>query len=61
MSVIVTVNVHDAVRFELSVAVQVTVVIPTGKVAPLFGEQTTGAAPQLSVAVGGVNVTVAAH
>lgn len=52
-------NVQLAVRFELSVAVQVTVVVPTTKVEPEAGAQTTGAEPQLSVAVGGVYVTAA--
>ena len=36
----------------VTVAVQVTVVIPTGKEEPEAGAQTTEAAPQLSVAVG---------
>lgn len=52
-------NMHDAVRFELSVAVHVTVVVPRLNVAPEAGAQTTGAEPQLSIAVGGVYVTVA--
>lgn len=43
-----------AVLFEVSVAVQVTVVVPTLNVEPEAGAQTTGAAPQLSVAVGAV-------
>jgi hypothetical protein len=37
-----------------SVAVQVTVVIPTKNVEPLAGLQLTVAVPQLSVAVGAV-------
>jgi hypothetical protein len=59
VSWIVTVNIQFAVRFELSVAVQVTVVVPTLNVEPEAGAQTTGAAPQLSIAVGGVYVAVA--
>ena len=49
-----TVNIQLAVRLELSVAVQVTVVVPTLKVEPEAGLHTTGAGPQLSIAVGGV-------
>src|SRR5712692_1318086 len=49
-----------AVLFEESGAVQVTVVVPLLKVDPDAGEQTTvGAGVQLSVAVGGVKVTIA--
>lgn len=50
----VTVKEQLAVLPEVSVAVQVTVVAPNGKVAPDAGEQTTVAPGQLSVTVGGV-------
>lgn len=48
----VTVNEHEAVLPDASVAVQVTVVVPTGKVEPDAGEQTTVTPGQLSDAVG---------
>jgi hypothetical protein len=56
--VTVTVNRH-VLEFPLaSVAVTVTVVVPTGKSVPDAGlALTTGEASQLSVAVGSVNVT----
>ena len=46
-----------AVLFEVSVAVQVTVVQPTGNVEPEGGLQTAVTPGQLSLAVGGGNVT----
>src|SRR2546423_5710460 len=46
-----TVKLHVAVFPELSVAVQVTVVVPTGNAAPEGGLQTTVTPGQLSVAV----------
>ena len=51
VSFTVTVKVQELVRFELSVAVQVTVVVPFWKVDPEAGEQAT-IALQLSIAVG---------
>ncbi len=56
LSFIVTVNVHDALLVQASVAVHVTVVVPAAKVEPDAGEQTTVGVPQLSVAVGLVHV-----
>src|SRR5436305_3628747 len=53
----VTVNEHEAVLPAVSVAVQFTVVVPTGKADPDGGTHITVAA-QLSVTVG-ANVTVA--
>ena len=50
----VTVKEQLAVLPEVSVAVQVTVVVPSGKVEPDAGEQTTVAPGQLSLTVGGV-------
>lgn len=47
-----TVNVQVAVLLEASVAVQVTVVVPTWKVEPDAGEQEAVAPGQLSVGVG---------
>ena len=52
-----TVNAHVAVFPAASVAVQVTVVVPIGNVAPLGGEHTTPTPRQLSEAVGAGNVT----
>ena len=54
--VTVTVNEHIASGLSglISEAVQVTVVVPTGKQKPEGGLQLTVALPQLSVAVGGV-------
>jgi hypothetical protein len=43
---------QDAVLPEESVAVQFTVVVPTGKVEPVGGLQTTVTPEQLSVAAG---------
>jgi hypothetical protein len=54
LSLTVTVKLQDAVLFEASVAVQVTVVTPLGKLEPLLGEQVTVAPGQLSEAVGTV-------
>jgi hypothetical protein len=54
---VVTVNVHCVVLFDVSVAVQVTVVVPTGKIDPDGGLQTTDCTPQLSVAAGAGKVT----
>ena len=51
-SMTVTVNVQLPVRFEVSVAMHVTVVTPLLKVVPLAGLQLGGTLPsQLSVAV----------
>ena len=47
--------------FEASVALQLTVVVPTGKLLPEAGVQVTVAFGQLSETVGGVKVTVAAQ
>jgi hypothetical protein len=46
-----------------SIAVQLTCVVPTGKVEPLAGEQTTltGPASQASEAAGAAQVTTAAN
>ena len=46
-----TVKLHEAVLPEVSVAVQVTVVVPTGNIEPEAGLQTTVTPGQLSVAV----------
>jgi hypothetical protein len=52
VSLTVTVKVQLAELFEPSSTVQVTVVMPLGKVAPLAGEQAGAPTPeQLSVAV----------
>ena len=48
----VTVKVHEAVLLEVSVAVQVTVVVPTGKHVPDAGAQEAVDPGQLSVGVG---------
>ena len=61
VSTTVTVNVQDAVRFDASVAVQVTVVVPTAKVEPEAGVQDAVAPGQFSVGVGVVYVAVAEH
>ena len=53
-----TVKLQFAVLPEASVAVQVTVVTPTGKQEPAGGLQTTVTPGQLSVATGGGKVTV---
>ena len=42
----------ELVTDEGSVAVQVTLVVPSGKAAPVGGTQTTDGVPQLSVAAG---------
>ena len=47
-----TVNVQDAVLADASVAVQVTVVVPTGKHVPDAGKHDAVAPGQLSVGVG---------
>ena len=54
MSFTVTVNMQLPVRFEVSVTVQVTVVMPFGNTDPDAGLQTTGLGPsgQLSLPVG---------
>jgi hypothetical protein len=54
---VVTVNEHDAVFPEASVAVQVTVVAPTASVEPDGGLQAVVTPGQLSLAVGLANVT----
>ena len=46
-----TVNVHEAVLPEVSIAVHVTEVVPTGKIDPEAGLQTTVTPGQLSVAL----------
>ena len=51
---IVTVNVQLAVLPDASVAVAVTVVVPTGNTEPEAGVETTVTPEQLSVAVGRV-------
>jgi hypothetical protein len=50
-------NEQVAVLPDESVAVQVTVVVPTGKIDPLAGEQTTVATEQLSIAAGSAKAT----
>ena len=52
VSLTVTVKVHEPVLPDESVAVHVTVVVPTGKPDPEAGTQTTVALPQLSLPVG---------
>jgi hypothetical protein len=59
-SLTVTVNMQVEALPAASVAVQVTVVVPTGKNVPDGGEQTTVTPGQLSVAVA-VKVTMAPH
>lgn len=54
----VTVNVHALVLAEPSVAVHVTVVLPSGNVEPLAGSQVTVTLVQLSVAVAAKVTTV---
>ena len=56
-----TVNVHVAVFAAASVAVHVTVVVPTGKDEPEAGTHAVVTPGQLSPAVGAAYVTVAAH
>jgi hypothetical protein len=48
----VTVNVHDDELFDESVAVQVTVVTPSGNIDPEAGAQTTVGWEHASVAIG---------
>ena len=50
-SLTVTVKLHVPVWAEVSLAVQLTVVVPTGKLAPLAGLQAMVELEQLSVAV----------
>jgi hypothetical protein len=52
-SATVTVKLHDAMLPLVSVAVQLTVVVPTGKVEPEAGLHTTVVPGQLSLVVGG--------
>ena len=54
----VTLKLQEAVLPEASVAVHVTVVVPTGKVEPDGGTQAAVTPGQLSLAVGGGKVTV---
>jgi hypothetical protein len=56
-SKVVTVKLHIAVLPEASVAVQVTVVVPSGNADPEGGTQATVAPGQLSPIVGDGNVT----
>jgi hypothetical protein len=60
VSLTVTVKLHDAVLLLVSVAVQLTVVTPFGKVEPEAGLHTTVAPGQLSLAVA-LYVTTAEH
>src|SRR5262249_27463650 len=55
----VTLKLQEAVRPPESVAVQLTVVVPSGKTDPDGGEQTTVAPGQLSITVGAGYVTIA--
>jgi hypothetical protein len=52
LSLTVTVKLQEPVLPEVSVAVQVTVVVPFGNIAPEAGLQATVAPGQLSLAVG---------
>ena len=61
VSCTVTVNEQLPVFAEASDAVHVTVVVPTGNVAPVAGTHTTVAPGQLSDAVGVVKFTTAEH
>lgn len=62
MSFTVTVNEHEAELAEASDTVQVTVVVPFGKLEPDAGAQTGVPAPvQLSVDVGVAKLTTAEH
>jgi hypothetical protein len=61
VSLTVTVNEHEPVFDDASVVVQLTVVVPTGKVEPVAGTHTTVAPGQLSVPVGVVKFTIAEH
>jgi hypothetical protein len=60
-STTVTVNVQDAVLPDASVAVTVTVVVPTGKKLPDAGLELTVTPGQLSLADGKLYVTTAPH
>ena len=59
ISFTVTAKVHIAVLPAASVAVQVTVVVPTGKKLPLGGTHEAVTPGQLSPIVGGANATIA--
>ena len=62
MSFTVTVNEHEAELAEASETVQVTVVVPFGKLEPEAGAQAGVPTPvQLSVAVGVAKLTTEAH
>ena len=62
VSFTVTVNEQEAELDEASDTVQVTVVVPFGKLEPDAGAQTGVPTPeQLSVAVGDAKFTIAAH
>jgi hypothetical protein len=61
VSATVTAKEQEAELSAVSVAVQVTVVVPSAKVDPDAGTQTTEAVPQLSAAEGVVKVTTAEH
>jgi hypothetical protein len=61
VSCTVTVNEHELVLFDASVAVHVTVVAPIGNSDPVTGEHTTVVPGQLSDVVGSANFTVAPH
>jgi hypothetical protein len=52
-----TPNVHVVMLFDASVAVHVTVVVPTGNCDPAGGLHTTVGVPQLSVATGVAKLT----
>ena len=56
-SKVVTVKLHVAVLPEVSVAVQVTVAVPSGKHEPEAGAQATVTPGQLSLAVGAGKLT----
>ena len=60
VSLTVTVNEHEAVLLDVSVAVQLTVVVPFGKVLPDAGVQDVVTPGQLSLNVG-VKLTSAEH
>ena len=60
-SLTVTVKVQALVLPLVSVAVQVIVVAPLLNTEPLGGSQTIEASPQLSLALGAVQVTAAVH
>ena len=59
MSNTVTVKLQEALLPEASAAVQVTVVLPTGKVEPEAGVQLTVTPGQLSLAAGVIKLTSA--